>query len=295
MAHQEKLKRYLLILERLPFRPSFADLAGHLEDHGLTLSHRTLQRDIEEIRAELGIRVVYDRSGNSYVLADADRGAITVVHMLERAQWLEAVRGREGHALAGHLQVQGDGRLLGVLHAAPLLKSIIERRDVRIRYRTGDGDASRELRVSPHLLKEHAGRWYLMGRQVSNKAPVVHALDRLLQVALLGRGGKKAPASMIAEHRAVVGVAPGKGKVKRVVLRLDRERAAQVASWPLHPSQSVVETDRRGSTIALDVMINTHLVEQLLAWGASVQVLEPKALAKEVRQAHKAAAAVYKR
>src|SRR5690606_40069716 len=92
MSHQAKLKRQLLILERLPHRPSFAELADHLEAHGLQLSPRTLQRDIEEIRAELGIRVVYDRPANCYTLSAADAARLGMRHVLERAQWPEVVR-----------------------------------------------------------------------------------------------------------------------------------------------------------------------------------------------------------
>ncbi len=295
MSHQAKLKRYLLILERLPHKPSFADLAEHLEEHGLTLSHRTLQRDIEEIRAELGIRVVYDRPANTYAVSDADTGSMGMLHLLERAQWLDVVRGSGGSARLDEAMVfGGGGRPQGVYQAAPLLKAIRERREARIRYRTGQGSAAKEARVQPHLLKEYQGRWYVLGRHVSNRAPIVLGLDQVLQVQLVAKRGKKPTDEVMAQYAAVVGVDVAPGKVRRVVVQVDKPRVAQVLNTPLHPTQTIVEQDRSGVTIAVEVIPDQGLREQLLAWGADVRVLEPKALAKEIRQAHKAAAARYK-
>ncbi|MDX9750340.1 MAG: WYL domain-containing protein [Flavobacteriales bacterium] len=295
MAHQDKLKRYLLILERLPHRPSFADLAGHLEEHGLALSHRTLQRDIEEIRAQLGMRVVYDRPANTYALSEADSGSTGMLHLLERAQWLEVVRSAGGNAgLDAAMAFEGGGRAQGVLQAAPLLRAVRERREARVRYRTGHGATAKEARIMPHLLKEHHGRWYVLGRHAGNRAAVALPLDQVLHVHVLAKRGAKPTAAHAAQYAAAVGVDVAAGKPRRVVLRVEKPRAAQVIATPVHPSQQVVEQDRNGVTIALEVVPGPVLREQLLAWGADVRVLAPKALAREIRQAHKAAAARYK-
>ena len=61
MSFQGKLKRYLLILEKVKHRPTFKEISEHLQEHGFTMSSRTFQRDIEQIRYELGIEVHYDR------------------------------------------------------------------------------------------------------------------------------------------------------------------------------------------------------------------------------------------
>jgi len=57
MSFQGKLKRYLLILERLQRPSSFSELHDHLYEHGFELSQRTLQRDINGLRDEFGIEV----------------------------------------------------------------------------------------------------------------------------------------------------------------------------------------------------------------------------------------------
>lgn len=291
MSHQAKLKRQLLILERLPHRPSFAELADHLEAHGLQLSPRTLQRDIEEIRAELGIRVVYDRPANCYTLSAADAARLGMRHVLERAQWPEVVRQGGGSGGLDTMMCFSSGPQ-GVLQAGPLLRAIRERRETRVQYRTGN--TLKEARVQPHLLKEHHGRWYLLGRHAGNRLPIVLPLDQVVQVRTLARRGTKPTAEQMAQYAATVGVEPASGKVVRVVLHVARPRAQELIARPLHASQQVLGSDRQGTTFALEVVPNAGLREQLMAWGADVRVLEPRSLAREMRQAHQAAVLRYK-
>ena len=91
MSLPSKLKRYLLILEKIQRQPSFAVLHDHLAEHGFELSHRTLQRDLERLRIDLGIEVEYDRPNNVYRIAEPNEEHDTVLQLLERAQLLELV------------------------------------------------------------------------------------------------------------------------------------------------------------------------------------------------------------
>ncbi|MDV7389959.1 WYL domain-containing protein, partial [Arthrospira platensis SPKY1] len=92
----------------------------------------------------------------------------------------------------------------------------------------------------------------------------------------------------------VIGVDASPGKAERIVLRFDPVQAKYIKSLPLHPTQQVEKEDKQGVTISLFVMPNIELQQQLMGWGASVQVLEPKHLVKAIRQAHKAAVGRYK-
>lgn len=113
MSHRGKLKRYLLIVERLEHPPSFAELRDHLQEQGFELSQRTLQRDIGELRDEFGIEVAYDRTANTYAITSGHDELPGLLQLLERAQLLELVNdgGNGLRELHHYVRFEGLGRL----------------------------------------------------------------------------------------------------------------------------------------------------------------------------------------
>lgn len=296
MSYQGKLKRYLLILDRLQRPASFVELRSHLEDHGFELSPRTLQRDLEEIRVELGIEVAYERGANHYTVHKGKEDHAGVLLLLERAQLMELVSAsgkglRELHRL---VRFEDLGRLRGIQHLAPLLRAIRERREVLVTYRKFQGDGEKDHRVQPHLLKEYHGRWYLLARSAKHPQPIALGLDRMERLAVQRTKFTRKGDEVAGSYDHVIGVDASPGKPERIVLRFDPVQAKYIKSLPLHPTQQVEKEDKNGVTISLFVMPNAELQQQVLGWGASVQVLEPKSFAKAIRQAHKAAVGRYK-
>lgn len=297
MSHRGKLKRYLLIVERLRHPPSFAELRDHLQEQGFELSQRTLQRDIGELRDEFGIEVAYDRTANNYAITSGHDELPGLLQLLERAQLLELVSdgGNGLRELHHYVRFEGLGRLQGIHHLAPLLRAIRERREVDVTYRKFYADTAKTFRMRPHQLKEYRGRWYVLGPTAKHAWPIALGLDRIEDVEVLGARFTRKDGDMAAMYDHAIGVDTAPGKPERIVLRFDAMQAPYVKALPLHPSQSVDQEDKDGATISLFVMPNMELRQLLMGWGASVKVLEPKHLAKEIRQAHKEAAAGYRK
>lgn len=295
MSYRGKLKRYLLILERLARPASFAELEEHLNDRDINLSPRTLQRDIEELRHELDIKVVYDRAANLYRI-DPRGDQATVAHLLERYRLMElmGVAGRTGKGHAARIVIEGQGRLAGSQHVAALLGAIHDRRVVELTQRVSQDERTKAFRLQPHLLKEYRGRWYVLGLSEKHPGPLAMGLDRVEAVVITGRRFKRTPKDVADLYAHVIGVDVSPGKAVRVLLRVDPLLAEHLKSLPLHPSQQVAKEDKSGVTLSLFVVPNAELLRTIMGWGASVQVLEPKALAKAIRQAHKEAAGRYK-
>jgi predicted DNA-binding transcriptional regulator YafY len=296
MSYRGKLKRYLLILDRLQHPASFVELKSHLEDHGLELSPRTLQRDLEEIRVELGIEVAYERGANHYTVQKGKEDHAGVLMLLERAQLMELVSasGKGLRELHKVVRFEELGRLQGIQHLAPLLRAIRERREVVVTYRKFQEEGDKEYRVQPHLLKEYHGRWYLLARSAKHPQPIALGLDRMDKLVVQRTKFTRKGDEVADFYDHVIGVDASPGKPERIVLRFDPVQAKYIKSLPLHPTQQVAKEDKQGTVISLYVMPNIELLQQIMGWGASVQVLEPKSLAKTIRQAHKAAVARYK-
>lgn len=293
MSFQGKLKRFLLILERTRTRPTFAELNDHLEQHGFTLSTRTLQRDIEQIRVELGLEILYDRPSNTYVLPDGADDRNSILPLLERAVLgdLLASDGMAIRSAAPYVCMEHNGMLQGLHHWSALLRAVRERRVVSVTYRRFQKEVDQVFELHPCLLKEYRGRWYVAGPAKGYERPISLGLDRIRSVVITD---ELFPATerVTVEHfyGPVIGVDASYGIAERVVLSFTPLQGQYVKALPLHTSQTVLQDDAVAFIVALYVVPNYELKQELLGFGASVRVLEPVWLAVEIRNEHLAAA-----
>ena len=298
MSLPAKLKRYLLILEKVQRQPTFAELHEHLAENSFELSHRTLQRDIERLRIDLGIEVEYDRQNNVYRIAEQSEEHDTVLQLLERAQLLELVgddpkRIRE---LARHIDFEGLGRLQGLHHLSLLLRAIRERKEVVIDYRRFQAESSNEHRVRPLLLKEYHGRWYVLGSSTKYVQPITLGLDRIEALRTTSkRFAADGPDKARELLASMIGVDASPEKTERVVVEVTSDQAKYIRSLPWHASQQVERESEETVVFSWTLRPNYELRQRILGVGAEAQVLEPRWLARKIRDMHKAAAALYKR
>ena len=296
MSLPAKLKRYSLILEKIQRQPTFADLHEHLAEHGFELSHRTLQRDIERVRIDLGIEVEYDRSNNVYRITGDRKEHDTVVQLMERAQLFQLVGDdpKRLHELAQHIDIEGLGSLQGLQHISSLLRAIREHVEVTVVYQRFQAERSSSHRLRPLLLKEYQGRWYVMGMSKKYPRPLTLGLDRILSVELTTVKFKATGPNKAREILAtMIGVDASPEKAERIVLEVSEDQAKYIASLPWHSSQRMEIAGNGMVVISWFVRPNYELRQRILGLGCSARVLEPKWLTREIHRELKAAIANY--
>jgi predicted DNA-binding transcriptional regulator YafY len=297
MSLSGKLKRYLDIIERVRHRPTFAELLDHLREQGHALSERTLQRDIEDVRTDLGVELIYDRPLNRYHLDESELQRSHVMPLLERAV-LGEILGGDGGAIreaSAHVVMERNGALQGLQHWGSLLRAINGRFRVSIGYCRFRSDEPHTFRMRPFFLKEYAGRWYVLGIAEGYKDPISLGLDRIQQVEVSNKRFAVKDRERVMDHYLhVIGVDASPGKVERVVLLFTPLQGRYVQTLPLHHSQQVLKDDKKGLLVELLVQPNYEFRQELLGMAESVKVLEPASLAKAIAKAHKAAAKRYK-
>lgn len=297
MSYRGKIKRYWLILERMQQRPSMADLLQHLNEHGFHLSGRTVERDIEDLRDEFGVELLYDRASNTYGIAeDLSMDLPAVLRLLERAQLLELVQGRKNgmRELHQYLHFEGLGQLRGLHHLTPLLEAIRLKRATEVTYLKFGEKKPKVHLIHPHQLREYRGRWYVLGPTDKHKRPIALGLDRIEKLKVTGARFKRNESDLHDLYDHAIGVDTQPKKAERVVLRFSSQQAPYAKALPLHWSQEIVGEDKQGLTVALHVLPNFELRQVLLGLGPMVKVMEPKHLADTLKQAHRDAAKQYR-
>lgn len=196
------------------------------------------------------------------------------------------------------IDLESNERLHGLEHIPKLYDAVRKHRPLIVRYQSFKALRPKDLHVSPYLLKEYRNRWFLLCcKERQLQRALILAVDRMLDVTT-DKDVRFTPNPYFdVEHffDNVIGVTKNLGQAaERVVLRLAPDEAPYVLTKPMHRSQAVIAHEPDGSlTIELRVVLNYELEREILGFGASVEVIEPRLLRHRISRAHQLASLIY--
>jgi predicted DNA-binding transcriptional regulator YafY len=215
----------------------------------------------------------------------------TVFHDSIRSA-LEKIRASLGPELSEYLARLGESfRVLPGPHGdyaalrdtiRVLNECVLDRRTVRIRYRTG-GDTKRERarELDPYRVWYRAGALYVVGHDHLSNETRTFAVGRVRSIERTDQRFK-VPASF--DFDAWTGASFGviHEPPMRVRILFDPRWADWVAERTWHPTQKL---ERKGRSLELTMEVGgaAEVRSWVLSFGAGAEVLEPEALREEVR------------
>ena len=289
MSTQGTIKRYTLLIEKIGNgqNPSFAVLKDLLEDHGFSISPRTLQRDIEQIRNEFGIEIKYKRSINGYVIdMENSTNLESFIKFLEIVGTSEILADslREGKQSLDFISFEGEGNLKGIENLRSIVLAVKNNRKIKFTHENYTKGTIKEHVICPYHLKEYQNRWYVFGNFEDTGTFRTFAIDRITNLKVLTEkfkpNNKINPVKFFDE---VVGLTYSVSKIEEVKIWVNARQLKYLESLPLHKSQETIQKDKDGAVIRLFVRINYELVQKILLQGDNAKVLEPKVLRDEVK------------
>ncbi|TLM88437.1 WYL domain-containing protein [Hymenobacter jeollabukensis] len=297
-THAHFLRQLLVVLrlQHLKRAVPFEELRDYLleqsslRDLAANYSQRTLQRDLPQIAERFGVTIGHDRRAGGYVIVSADPLPEGYQRLLDAFELQEFLR--LPTALSPFVQWESR-RPLGTEWLQPLLRAIQLRRQVAFQYHKFWEEAPTNRTVSPLLLKEFKGRWYLLAHEPARQGLRCFGLDRIraLESTVLSfePPADFEPNTYYAHSFGII--RPDHEPPAEIVLGLEPTQGQYLKSFPLHSSQRIlVDTDEE-LLIQLTVY-NTHdLLMELLSLGDQVQVLAPASLRAQVKQIHASAIA----
>jgi len=135
--------------------------------------------------------------------------------------------------------------------------------------------------IEPYCVKLSQQRWYLLARKDHSSHLQVFALDRMQQLRILEEVDFQIPEFFRPkEHFAhyfgvYTGVSP---IVETILLKVDLFWRGYFRTLPLHASQQEVETHSDYSIFEYDLVVTPDLINRILEFGASIEVLVPQSL-----------------
>ncbi len=306
--------------------PNCSTIARELE-----VNRKTIQRDLNFMRDELGLPLVYDETSHGYrytrPVSDFPFLRTSSEDLVGLLLARNALGGMRGSALEASLR-SGFQRLLAgmgdritipwsdldqafsvksggmterdVFLFERLAKAVLESRELHFEYRKLADERSAKRRVQPYHLAEIDGGWYLIGHDLDRGARRTFAVQRMRAVHLTERRFVRSRDFRLEDHFAgSFGVWAGggeSGKRYRVKIRFRGFAARVVAERRWHPSQEIAEVEPGGAVIDLSMRLSAleDIARWILGFGAQAEALEPPELRERVADELQRAAKWYR-
>lgn len=162
-------------------------------------------------------------------------------------------------------------------------------------YRSARGGFGKIYRLEPLTLATYRQGLYLFARDAGEDKIKSFAVERFERFARLRRERFDYPPSYDPHALFADSFGITSGPPEEVLARFTPEVALYVRERQWHASQRVEALPDGGVRLRMRVAISPELREWLLGFGAQVRVEAPAALVDHVRDAHRAAAALYDR
>jgi len=284
-------KSYIWLLETLQSRGRLTLrelqslwLRSSINDEGKDLAPRTFSNHIAAILDVFGIEIACDRSDNTYYIKNEE-----TVGSGEVREWM-----LEALSLNSLLNESAGMRDSIIFENVPsshkyltlVIQAIRDRRILHVVYKSYQKTAEEDLALEPLCLRQYKKRWYLFACKSANTEPHMYALDRFLSAEITG-DGYKVPKSFNAQElfSGVYGarIYPDM-KRETVKLKVSAFQANYFRSLPLHDSQEEIERGDEWSIFQYYLTPDYDFKQDVLSFGSSVEILEPKSLRAEFKK-----------
>lgn len=129
----------------------------------------------------------------------------------------------------------------------------------------------------PYFVKRYKQRWYMIGLKEKSRDIRTYALDRVKELIILTEHFEMPPITPDTFFSNLIGITSSKGEIKTVKIKATPVQAKYFRALPFHSTQEESVSDKY-SIFTYRLKLNYELVHELLSFGDSIQVLEPREL-----------------
>ena len=293
-------------------RPNCRVLAGELE-----VSPKTVQRDIDFMRDQLGLPLDYDAVAHGFYytkrvvqfptmkISEGELVALAVArNALAQYQgtpferplrdafekltaglrdqihfaWSDDVSGSISFRAAG--QSVGD---LGTFETAS--QAVLRSEELTFVYRKLGSDLEEDRRVQPMHLACIDNQWYVFGFDLGRERMLrTFALTRMTGLRNTGQQFERPADFSLDEHLADSFGVFSSPAVERVRLRFDAFGGRLILERVWHSSQQIDALEGGALELSMRVGVSPEVIRWILGWGEHVEVIEPGSLRTEIAQ-----------
>jgi predicted DNA-binding transcriptional regulator YafY len=293
MSTRETITSYNLIIKKLRKAPAtfeeileYLRIESEIQQYDFTISLRTFQRYLNEIRSLFNIDIRNDKSIKAYRIFE-NEGFDMSQRLMETFDLFNALNITDRFSSQIHFEErkpQGTEHLYGLLHA------IKNRLSVEFSYQKYWENNANKRTVEPYALKEFKNRWYVFVKDTKDGNFKSFGLDRMTDLQISRQHFQPDNTFDIDEYfKHCFGITgPNDFKLEEVILSFTPFQGKYIKSLPLHKTQQVIIDNDEEMRISLRIYLSHDFFMELLSFGANVKVVQPESLAKKIKEALKA-------
>jgi len=300
--------------------PNCSSLAKVIE-----VSTKTIQRDIEYMRDQLGLPLAYDGPRHGYFYTEpvtsfptipATEGEVLALFVAQKAlqqyqgtpfeqplakafeklsQVLQDEMSVDLSDLSGALSFHHTGRAITSMEIFRVVnKALMESRELKFSYKKLNDSRAERRHVQPCHLASIDGQWYLFANDLKRKDIRTFVLGRIQSVPTTGRNFKKPKDFSLGERlMGSFGVFSGEGDF-RVRIEFSPGVAQLVRERQWHGSQEIKGLSDGGLELSMQLDSLEEIERWILSWGGHAKVLGPPKLKQQVQEALNSMQDVYR-
>lgn len=292
-------ERYIWLVDTLRRneRLSYDDIAAKWEkasqnDEHLPLEKRSFLNHIKAIEAQMGISIVCDRrDGYRYHIEEDNEQDGVKGWLMESVAVSNTIS--ESRDLAGRIMLEQIPS--GHQHLETIIDAMHSNTSISIIHKSywRTDPTIREIR--PYGLRLADRRWYLIGFVEEYQDVRVYGLDRIMDIDITERKFEfPKDFDLDTFFKGCCGVVM-QGQIENIKIRVTNNQQKYIDSLPLHESQVMLERNDEKDYAIFEYHVRPtfDFTMKLLAYGASIEVLEPASYREKLAENARKMAMVY--
>jgi proteasome accessory factor B len=250
----------------------------------------TFKRDLNDIRNDFNIEIVYNRKENVYKIDSLKVDDSRLDLMLNSFKIYNTFLGFD--TLPEHI-IPEKRKSNGLDNFGIISEAISEKTYIEFDYFKYDTNEKVHKKLKPFALKESKNRWYLIGSYENKEDFRAFGLDRISNLNKLENKFNKFPEVKIINNYYKDSFAMfTEGVAEHVVLSFDLRDGNYINSYPIHHTQkSEFNSEKNRYIISLNIKITLDFIMELMSRAWSLEVIEPLHLRQQLafifKEAHK--------
>ena len=268
--------------------PSKKDILKFLEDKDLIISSRTLERDIERIRTDLGLEIAYTKTYDGYYIDEEKSVKVDSFFKFLEIVGLADILSKslmDSNKILDHVSFDGSKYFKGIENLKDILTAISQKRKIHFIHENFGMQTFKEYIISPLLLKEYENRWYVVGVPDGIKEIRTFGIDRLTEVTVgkLTKLKKRTFKEQLESFDNIIGLNFESKDPVNIKLLVGELHIKYMESLPIHHSQITGSKNKNGQyTVDLFLVPNYEFKMQILKMGEHVEVIYPEVLRHKI-------------
>ena len=280
--------------------PSKKKIMDFLNEKDFNVSSRTLERDIERIRADFGLEITYSKEQNGYVIDEEKSVKVDSFFKFLEIVTLADIFSeslKDSNKLLDYVSFDDSKSFRGIENLKEILIAMRQNTNILFTHENFGRNTFKKYEITPLLLKEYENRWYVIGVPEGMSEIRTFGIDRITQLSLgsLSKLKRSQFKNQLNSFDDIVGLDFNQGKPTNIRLLVDDVHIKYMNSLPLHHSQKIHTENEKGQYFVDFFLIpNYEFMTQILKIGSEVEIIYPAELRNDIKNILQAALKKYK-